>query len=103
MNTNVIIIAEQFIELVRKSGITVTDAYLFGSYSKNQAKKHSDIDISIISPTFKGVRQTNRIRLMKISNKVSDLIEPHPMSNDEFLNPYDPFVREVKKGIRLIK
>lgn len=101
MKINAISIAKQYVELVKKSGIVVTSAYLFGSYSKNQATKHSDIDVSIISPSFKGIRQTNRIRLMKISSKISDLIEPHPLSSNDFNNRFDPFVKEVKKGIKL--
>src|SRR3989338_7283524 len=100
-NKNAVLIAKKYIDLIKTKGITVKYAYLFGSYAKGKPTIHSDIDICIISPTFTGYRQTNRVRLMNLRHTISDNIETHPLTPEEFNNQYDPFVREVKKGISL--
>ena len=103
MNNNKIAsIATKYISAVSKSGIKIHSAYLFGSYAKGRADKNSDIDICIVSSSFSDNRQFERIKLMSITHQLSDAIEPHPLTIKEFDNPYNPFVKEVKKGVQLV-
>ena len=98
---NILTLVKKYILEVKKSGITVHEAYLFGSQAKKTADKNSDIDVCVVSSSFKGDRQSNRLQLMKITHRLSDDIEPHPLTIEDFNNPYDPFVKEVKKGVRI--
>lgn len=96
-------IINQYIAAVKKSGIPVQSVYLFGSAVKGTMHPGSDIDLCIISPSFGYDRQQERVKLMNIREKVSDIIEPHPYSPSDFNNLFDPLSSEIKKtGIRLV-
>ncbi len=101
-NQDVLVLAKQYVAEVKKSGIPVKTAYLFGSYSNGTAHKDSDIDICIVSPLFSTDRQTERVKLMGITHLLSEDIEPHPISLQEYNSRFNPFIKEVKKGIKLV-
>ena len=93
---------QTFIRRLKKSGISVESAYLFGSYATNHAGKWSDIDVAIVSPDFSADRLDNRIRLMKLSTEVDNRIEPVPFHSRDFIDA-DPLVGEIKKhGVSLL-
>lgn len=99
----------EYIELVRlyvrklnKDGLPVDAAFIFGSTSRGTRNKWSDIDTCIISKKFGDDRLSNRVFLMKEASSISDLIEPHPMSPEDFEDKYNPLASEVKKwGVRV--
>jgi len=92
--TNII---HQYINTVKKSGIDVKGAYLFGSAAKGSMHPGSDIDLCIISSSFGHDRQQERVSLMNLRDDASDIIEPHPYSPTDFNNPFDPLSSEIKK------
>lgn len=49
---NITLKAKLFVKRVKKSGIKVDKAFLFGSYAKGRPKAYSDIDICIVSPNL---------------------------------------------------
>ena len=92
---------QTFIRRLKKSGISVESAYLFGSYATNRAGKWSDIDVASVSPDFSADRLADRICLMKLSTEVDTRIEPVPYHSRDFIDT-DPLVGEIKKhGISL--
>ena len=95
-------IVNQYIINVKKQGIPVSEVYIFGSYAKGTADKHSDIDVCIISKKFGIDRQKERVLLMNIRSDNDDLIEPHPFSPKDFSNPFDPLASQIKKQGLLI-
>ena len=93
----------RYVEKVKKNGIPVSHVFIFGSSIKGQMRPGSDIDTCIISPIFGKDRQSERIILMNLREGISDLIEPHPYSEKDFQNPYDPLSYQIRhKGIRII-
>lgn len=101
--SSLIKIAKKFTERVKSSGIPVEQAYLFGSTVSGKTHAGSDIDICIISPIFGKDRQKERLRLMKLQDKINDLIEPHPLSSEDFDDPYNSLSYQIKhNGIKLI-
>ncbi|MBU1085703.1 MAG: nucleotidyltransferase domain-containing protein [Candidatus Beckwithbacteria bacterium] len=97
-------LAKKYISLVKKKGVPVTKAYLFGSYAKNTAKNYSDLDISIISPVFGKNWINEGVRLSMIAGKLDERIEPHPMTSKDMANKYNPLAYEIKThGILLTK
>jgi len=87
----------KYLQKVKKSGISVTKAYIFGSQIKGKTRYGSDIDLCIISPLFGKDRQQERIMLMNLRDETSDIIEPHPYSPLDFQKTFDSLSYEIKK------
>lgn len=90
-------IVQKYLRIVKKAGIPVTQAYIFGSQIKGKARYGSDIDLCIISPRFGKDRQKERVMLMNLSDATTDIIEPHPYSLLDFNNSFDSLSAEIKK------
>ena len=90
-------IVHKYLQKVKKAGIPVVQAYIFGSQVTGKARYGSDIDLCIISPRFGKDRQKERIILMNLSDETTDIIEPHPYSPIDFQNSFDPLSREIRK------
>ena len=63
-------IANQFIEALKRAGLKVLGAYLYGSYAHGQAHPGSDIDIAVVSGDFSGDRLTDWDLVCKIRRGV---------------------------------
>ncbi len=91
-----------FLEKVKKTGIKVEEAYLFGSYAKGLAKDYSDIDVCVVSPNLGHDFIEEAVKLRNISLKVDSRIEPIPFNSERLNDPYDPLAFEIRKfGILL--
>lgn len=84
-----------FLDKLQRSGITISQAYIFGSYAKGKANKWSDIDLAIVSPQITEDRFEERVKLTKIAISVDDRLEPLPFTPDTFSDD-DPFVLKIK-------
>ena len=49
------------IDALEKEGVSVDEAYLFGSYARGDYLKSSDIDLVIVSKSFRGIRYIDRL------------------------------------------
>ncbi len=96
-SANILNIAHSYIKAVKAAGIPVSSAYIFGSHAKGVATKQSDLDICIVSPSFGQDRVKERVLLMKLREGISDLIEPHPLSDIEMTSPFDLFSKQVRE------
>ncbi len=83
-----------FLDKLRNKGISVSKAYLFGSYARGRADKWSDIDIAIVSPQIGDDRFEERVRLTELAMSVDDRIEPLPFNQGTF-SENDPLVRKI--------
>ena len=100
----VINIAKKYIDHVKKSGIPVSAAYLFGSFAKNTAKKYSDIDICVISKKFGKDYFDEAVKLRHLTWDVDDRIEPVPYRPEDLNDRYSTLAHEIKTfGILLTK
>ena len=87
---------------LNNAGIPVKNIYLFGSAAKKTMNYSSDIDLCIVSSKFGKKPHDERLLLMKLQKGVSDLIEPHPYSPEDFANSYDPLLYQIKKtGVKI--
>lgn len=87
----------QFIAAVKKSGIPVKSASLFGSYAKGTAREWSDIDICVVSDTFGKDYFDERLTLYRIASKIDDRIEPVPLNTKDLNDPLDTLASEIRK------
>jgi len=100
----VINIAKKYIARVKKSGIPVSAAYLFGSFAKGVEKKYSDIDICVISPVFGKDYFEEMVKLSHLTHKVDDRIEPVAYGLNDLNDKYSTLAAEIRQhGITLTK
>ncbi len=95
-------IASNYIDEVKRSGILVEKAFLFGSYAKGKANKYSDIDVCVVSPVFGDDYIGNMVSLRKIALAVDSKIEPIPFAPGDLEDRYSSLASEIKRtGIRI--
>lgn len=94
--------AKLFIDSLRKSGIDVSEAYLFGSVAKGLADKDSDIDLAVVSRDFQGIRYHDMKKISKHRRKVDLRLEIHPFSRQEVEQDPPQFFLKIKQdGMRI--
>ncbi|MDR2690838.1 MAG: nucleotidyltransferase domain-containing protein, partial [Dysgonamonadaceae bacterium] len=69
-----IILSRNYLEKIKQNGIHVLDAWLFGSYAKNNYNENSDIDIALILPDNQISFNTD-VRLMVLRKGEETMIE----------------------------
>ena len=89
--------AQDFVNLVRESGILVSNASIFGSWAKGKADADSDIDVCVVSPNFGKDSIEEMVQLRKIALKIDSRIEPVPFSPEDLQNPYGTLASEIRK------
>jgi predicted nucleotidyltransferase len=89
--------ANNYVSDVRNA-MSIDKVYLFGSYAKGTADRHSDIDLCFFSHSFENQRLVDIvIALMKLARKYRGFdIEPHAFPTSELTND-NPFVKEILK------
>jgi predicted nucleotidyltransferase len=93
-------LATQYIEMCNQSGISISNAILFGSQTSNSANNDSDIDLLLVSSKFKNNTLENWKLLAPVTARLFD-IEPHPYPTAKFIKG-DPFLDEIKRtGIEI--
>ena len=92
MNIDPIEISKKYLEEVRRLGVSVDKAYLFGSYAKDKVWKGSDLDVCIVSKDFGKNYHNDKMLLNKAALKINPLIEPVAYSPADFTNKYDSLV-----------
>jgi uncharacterized protein len=88
----------RFLSLLQSSGISVSKAYLFGSYNTGKASLHSDIDVMVVSPEFDTRNDEMTGRAWSLTMKVDSRIEPYLVGLSKFLSDdVSPLVDVVKQ------
>ena len=86
--------AKSFIKVLISQGIPLEKAVLFGSYSLNNQRKNSDIDIALFSSAFTGVGFEDK----KLIAKWNILPEYIDIDVKTFsINDEDPFVEIIEE------
>ena len=94
---NAITTAKQYIEIVKKSGIPVTKAYLFGSFAKKTENTNSDIDICVVSPSFGKDYFNENVKLRMLTLKIDSKIEPVAFNPEDINDKYDSLASEIQR------
>ncbi len=98
-----IIIIRKFVKKLKKEGISVDRAILYGSYAIGKEQRDSDIDVAIVSKDFGKDRIEEGIKLFRIAGKVDARLEPVPISVEAYNHDtWVPLIYEIKvKGLEL--
>jgi len=103
MTNKYIDIAKKYAKLLEANGVSVDGLYIFGSRVKGGARRWSDLDTGVVSSDFGKDKIAELSKLFYLGTKVSDLIEPHVFSVEEFEDKYNALAQEIKRtGIRVI-
>ncbi|HEX9973407.1 MAG TPA: nucleotidyltransferase domain-containing protein [bacterium] len=99
-NEKIINEVKDFIAQV-KNEISIKSVYLFGSYVKGTNKDYSDIDVAIVSDSFKGFALADIETILSSTKNINRMIEPHPFRTEDFTED-NPFVEEIiSTGIKI--
>jgi len=94
-------LVRKYYSMLLSAGLPVEKIFLFGSYTRREQKKFSDIDIAVVLRKFYKDRFNTRLELMKYAREFEDVIEPHPFLSSEF-DEEDPFIFEImESGIEI--
>ena len=70
-------IVSALVDLLRQNDVPVEKVILYGSYAKGAPRDHSDLDIAVISPSFRGKKLIEtQAELARILAKYLAVIEP---------------------------
>ena len=91
-----------YIQKVAENFNNLTKVYLFGSYAKNNQVVDSDIDIAFIMNNLEDSdKYEMQVQLLWLASEFDTRIEPHPISNKDFISK-NPFAREIERtGIEI--
>ena len=92
---NAIKIAKQYLARLVKNNFDIETAYLFGSFTKGNYHKDSDIDLAIVLHNFSNSFDME-VKSMILRRKNETIIEPHLFDQTEF-NSSNPFANEILK------
>jgi predicted nucleotidyltransferase len=100
----VIELLKKYILLLNSEGISVSKAFLFGSYSTDTANDNSDIDIMIVSDKYDENDDLIIGKIWKLTRKINTKIEPFLIGNKKFITDNtSPLINLVKsKGIQIV-
>ncbi len=91
-----------FIELLRQNGVSVSEAYLFGSAVTGHADAESDIDVAVVSNDFQGIPYYDMQKISKWRRKVDLRLEIHPFSLAEIETDPSLFFTKIQNdGLRI--
>lgn len=86
---------DRYITELGKFGIDVSSVFLYGSYAKGKQKEYSDIDIAVVSPSFKKMDIFERQEILsKAHHNFGEPIEPIGLTPEQVINKQG-FVREI--------
>ena len=88
---------KRYIKILKDNKISVKKIILFGSFAKQKTHEFSDIDLAVISDQFGKDEIAEMMKLKKLSIRVSNRIEPIPLSEDYFSMKLHPLIGEIKK------
>lgn len=89
--------AQKFINQVRKSGVLISNATIYGSWAKGTASDDSDIDVCVVSPRFGKDYIKEMVELRKIALEVDSRIEPIPFTPQDFNDPVSTLASEIRQ------
>lgn len=88
-------IVERYIAELKRYGLDISTVFLYGSYAKGKPKEYSDIDIAVVSPSFRNMDIFERqMILSRAHHNFGEPIEPIGFTPEQILEKQG-FAREV--------
>jgi predicted nucleotidyltransferase len=84
---------------IEKEGICVQKIFLYGSYSRGEERKYSDIDLAVVSRDFEEDTIEANMKLWRIAVRVDVRLAPLAIAQSELVNLHIPIIAEAQKGV----
>ena len=99
----VVIKLQEFLQTLIAQGIPVEQAFLYGSYARNQAHSNSDIDVLLVSDKIDSENLDIVGEIYRLAYPIDPHIEPYLISKEKFLNDDSSFIIDAvrKEGIEI--
>ncbi len=93
----------EFIKELKRSGIRVKKVIIYGSRVSGRKRKHSDIDVAVVSPDFGKDSYREGTKLFEIASQIDPRIEPVAISTRSYeKDTWIPLIYEIReKGLEL--
>jgi predicted nucleotidyltransferase len=97
-------LVRQYVNNLNKDGITISIAYLFGSYARNQGNERSDIDVLLVSDLFDTDDDAILSKPWSPKYRTDFRIEPIAIGLKKFNTTTDSLILEVvkKEGLKVV-
>lgn len=97
-------IANALAKELKRNKIIVDKIILYGSYARGNPHDHSDIDLVVISPSFKGKKRLDiQEELARVFSKYLSIIEPIGYSSKDFQSAEpETLLGEIKKSGKVL-
>jgi uncharacterized protein len=84
-----------FVHNLRVLGIDVQKIFLYGSYARGEAKNYSDIDVAVVSPSFRNLDIFERQEILsKAHHQFGEPLEPIGLTPEQ-VKEKRGFAREI--------
>ena len=91
-------IVREFVNALKREGITIDRVILYGSYAKGTVRPDSDIDVAVISKDFGKDRVEEGMILYRIAGKINPRLEPVPFSTKTYeKDTWIPLIYEIRE------
>jgi predicted nucleotidyltransferase len=91
-------VIKEFVDALKRKGITIDRVILYGSYVKGNVRPDSDIDVAVISRDFGKDRVEEGMILFRIAGKIDSRLEPVPFSTKMYEeDTWIPLIHEIRK------
>ena len=82
--SSIVNLIKEYISRLKENNISVEKVLLFGSIMKGTSREDSDIDIAVISSSFKGDRYSDRRLIVPLRRGIDSRIDPIPFTPEDY-------------------
>jgi len=91
-------IVREFVNALKRQGITIDRVILYGSYVNGTVRPDSDIDVAVVSKDFGKDRVEEGMTLFRIAGKIDPRLEPVPFSTKMYeKDTWIPLIYEIRE------
>ncbi len=101
MDKGVIKLINRYVLYLQKKHIKFDKIFLFGSYAKSKQSEHSDIDLALVYEDNNIDNFDFQVKLLSLASDIDTRIEPHPISQADFIADNPLAYEIIKTGIEI--
>jgi predicted nucleotidyltransferase len=102
--SQVVKVIKEFVDALKREGITIDRVILYGSHVKGHTRPDSDIDVAIVSRDFGKDRVEEGMILFRIAGKIDPRLEPVPFSTRTYeKDTWIPLIYEIREKGKELK
>ena len=98
LEQTVLIAVKKYLGVLKKAGVEVEFAVVYGSQARGTAHEWSDIDLLVVSPQFDDMKDRSTIKLLwRLTAGVDSRIEPIPCGSRQWREDDGSAVIEIAR------